>query len=172
MMLTWSESSVRFGHEMSYVIRDAVEQDLAMILTFLDKYLRRDYFITRWQLRHVLGHRYHTMVLALEGEGLVGIAIMSKASRTLLNLLVHPDERRRGIGDALLATLKVERVRAKLDVADGDPRDFYRARGFRSSGRFNDKGNIEIMVVDLDSPPEWAQFACSQIMPLFAIPSE
>lgn len=152
---------------MSYAIRDAVGHDFAMISTFLDQYLRRDYFITRWQLRHVLGHRYHKMMLAVEGERLVGVAIMTKASRTLLNLLVHPDERRRGIGDALLGSLQVERIRAKLDVADGDPRDFYRARGFRSSGRFNLKGNIEIMVVDLDSPPEWAEFSCSQIMPLF-----
>lgn len=152
---------------MSYTIRDAVGQDFAMISTFLDKHLRRDYFITREQLQHVLGRRYHELVLAMDWDRLVGIAIMTKAARTLVNLLVDPEYRCRGIGDALLATLQVERVRAKLDVSDGDPRDFYRARGFRSSGRFNSKGNIEIMVVDLDSPPEWSQFSCSQIMPLF-----
>lgn len=152
---------------MSFEIRNAVGGDFDALASFLDKYLSHDYFITHEHLRHVLRGRHHETSLAVEGECVVGVAIMTKRFRTLINLLVAKGERKRGIGDALLATMQVERVRAKLDVMAGDPRDFYRARGFRSTGRLNNKGNIEIMVVDLDSPPEWAQFACSQIMPLF-----
>lgn len=152
---------------MRFEIRRAQLDDESALGEFLDSHLRKDYFVTRAQLHEILDGRYHEMVVATDSCTIVGIAIMTRSARTLVNLLVRPADRRRGIGDALLSFLQVERIRAKLDVSDGDPRDFYRNRGFRSTGRFNIKRNIEIMVVDLDSPPEWADFSCSSIMPLF-----
>lgn len=153
---------------MKYDIRDATPDHFDALAGFLDAHLAGDYFITHEHLKHVLEGRYHETILAVGDDGILGVAIMTKTCRTLVNLLVAPDSRKRGIGDALLATMQVERVRAKLDVMAGDPRDFYRSRGFRSSGRFNGKGNIEILVVDLESPPEWAHFACCELMPLFS----
>ncbi len=113
---------------------------------FLDAELRRDYFIPRRQQAEILEGRYHMVWIAV-GEGrILGVAIVSKAKGTLVNLLVAKGARRRGIGAALLAKASVQRVRAKLDVSAGDPRDFYRARGFESTGEFNEKGNIELLV--------------------------
>lgn len=142
---------------MSYAVRDAVADDFAIVRAFLDEHLRRDFFIPSRQLSEILGARYHEMVLAIENERLVGVAIMTRAQRTLVNLLVDPCERKRGIGDALLSRLRVERVRAKTNVSDGDPTSYYRKRGYRTSRERTGKDHIKIMVVDIDSPPSWAQ---------------
>jgi N-acetylglutamate synthase-like GNAT family acetyltransferase len=141
---------------MSYSIRNAVADDFAIIQAFMDKHLRRDYFIPSRQLREIVSERYHEILLAMENDRLVGIAIMTRAKRTLVNLLVSPCERKRGIGDALLSRLRVERVRAKLNVSDGDPTGYYRKRGYRDSPERTGKKHIKIMVVDLDDPPNWA----------------
>ena len=142
---------------MSYVIRNAVADDFADVRSFLDLHLRRDFFIPSKQLGDILGGRYHQCILATDSERIVGIAIMTRAQRTLVNLLVDPCERKRGIGDALLSRLRVERVRAKMNVSDGDPSTYYEKRGYRTSPEATGKKHIKIMVVDLDHPPNWAQ---------------
>lgn len=140
---------------MGYLIRDGCEGDFDVVCTFLDLYLRRDYFIPHQQLRQALRLRYHEIHLAIDGNRVLGLAIVTRGKRTLVNLLVSPCERKRGIGDALLCRARVERIRAKLDVSDGDPRSYYQRRGYRGTGEFNKKGNIEIMVLDVDAPPSW-----------------
>lgn len=142
---------------MSYAIRNAVADDFVEVSAFLDEYLRKDYFVKHAQLQEILRGRHHEMVLAIDQERIVGVAIMTKRLRTLVNLLVDPCERKRGIGDALLSRLQVERVRAKLNVSDGDPSGYYRKRGYRDSAERTGKQHIKIMVVDLDDPPNWAR---------------
>lgn len=156
-MLTSPKSPVMVESAMSYAIRNAVTDDFAIVGAFLDAHLRRDFFVPRKQLEHVLTGRYHEMVLAFDQERLVGLAIMTKAQRTLVNLLVEPCERKRGIGDALLSQLRAERVRTKLNVSDGDPSGYYRKRGYRDSPERTGKKHIKVMVVDLDDPPDWAR---------------
>lgn len=146
---------VRVGVAMGYAIRNAVADDFADVQAFLDDHLRRDYFIPGRQLREILTGRYHEMILAIDDARVIGLAIMTKAQRTLVNLLVAPCERNRGIGDALLSRLRVERVRAKLNVSAGDPSDYYAKRGFRRSSERTGKKHILIMTIDLDSPPRW-----------------
>ena len=140
---------------MGYLIRDAVSGDYDALASFLDDFLRRDYFIPHRQLREILMRRYHSTVLAIEGVDLLGVAIMTRRSRTLVNLLVRPCERKRGIGDALLSRLRVERIRVKMNVTDGDPTGYYLKRGFRLSPERTGKKHIRIAVVDLDSPPRY-----------------
>ena len=142
---------------MSYAIRDAVADDFAGITTFLDEFLRRDYFIPYRQLRDILGGRHHRAIIAIDEERIVGLAIMTRALRTLVNLLVDPCERKRGIGDALLSRLRVERIRVKMNVSEGDPTSYYLRRGYRLSGERTGKQHIRIAVVDLDSPPSWTR---------------
>ncbi len=139
---------------MGYAIRDAVESDFDGVTSFLDRFLRRDYFIPHRQLREILRRRYHEMILAVDGDRILGLAIMTKAQRTLVNLLVDPCERKRGIGDALLSRLRVERIRVKMNVSDGDPTSYYLKRGYRMSQERTGKRHIRIAVVDLDSPPK------------------
>lgn len=139
---------------MMYAVREATRHDFEMLCAFMDRELRKDYFIPRRQLEHVLTGRYHRTWLAVEDHKILGVAIISRARRTLINLLVAGCERNRGLGAALLRACRCEIVRAKLDVSAGDPRDFYCSRGYRRTGEFNRKGNIEILCVDIDSPPD------------------
>lgn len=138
---------------MGYRIRDANPDDFDALMTFIDAELRRDYFIPREQLRQVLGGRYHTCLIAVEDGRVLGVAIVTKARRQLVNLLVAGCERNRGLGSALLSRSRAELVRAKIDVSDGDPRDFYCSRGYMRTGEFNKRRNIELLVVNLKSPP-------------------
>lgn len=152
---------------MAVVIRDAVVDDFDVIREFLDDELRRDYFVTGEQLRDILNGRYHRTWLAIDDNVIVGLAIVTNAYRTLVNLLVAQNQRRRGIGDRLLQAAKPERIRAKMDVSAGDPTQFYVARGYRTTGEINAKGNISIMVFDIDHPPLWGSDDISPLMPLF-----
>lgn len=147
-------------------IRDAVVDDFAGIRAFLDSELRLDYFVTGEQLRDILTRRWHSTWLAIDDGSIVGLAIVTKAFCTLVNLLVAENCRRRGIGDRLLQAAKPERIRAKLDVHAGDPRQFYVARGYRATGEFNLKGNIAIMVYDIKNPPSWGADHISPLLPL------
>ena len=152
---------------MSVEIRDAVVGDYAVVRSFLDVELRRDYFVTGEQLEHILSGRYHRTWLAIDEGVIVGLAIVTNAYRTLVNLLVAENARCRGIGDRLLRTAKPERIRAKMDVSAGDPRRWYVARGYRSTGEINSKGNIAIMVFDVANPPFDDVGDISSLMPLF-----
>jgi len=136
---------------MGYSIRDANAGDFDVVASFLDDFLRRDYFIPHRQLREVLARRYHRTVLAIDEGELLGLGIMTRRSRTLVNLLVSPCERKRGIASALLHRLRVERVRVKTNVSEGNPTEFYLNRGFRLCGEKTGKPHIVIAVVDLDS---------------------
>lgn len=138
---------------MGYRIREASLDDYDTLVEFVDLELRRDYFIPRQQIRHILCGRYHQTWLAVEEGKILGVAIISTARRTLINLLVAGCERNRGLGGALLRISKPEAIRAKLDVTAGDPREFYCSRGYLRTGEFNRKGNIEILAVDVDNPP-------------------
>lgn len=138
---------------MGYQIREAYIADYYTLVDFMDRELRRDFFIPRQQIHHILCGRYHRTWLAVEKGRILGVAIISRARRTLINLLVATCERNRGLGGALLRISKPEAIRAKLDVTAGDPREFYCSRGYLRTGEFNRKRNIEILAVDVDNPP-------------------
>lgn len=140
---------------MGYAIRDACGEDFERVASFLDLHLRRDYFIPHRQLRDILSRRWHECVVAIDQDRVLGIAIATKRRRTLVNLLVASCERKRGIADALLSRLRVERIRVKTNVTDGDPTGYYLKRGFRLSSEKTGKRHIRIAVVDLDSPPKY-----------------
>ena len=145
---------------MGFEIRNAGEDDYDALASFLDEFLRRDYFIPHRQLREILTGRYHEALLAIESDQILGVAIMTRSLRTLVNLLVRPCERKRGIADALLFRLRVERIRVKMNVSDGDPTGYYLKRGYRMSSERTGKAWIAIAVVDLDSPPRWVGSRC------------
>ena len=125
-------------------LRAARESDLVPLGFFFDTVLRRDYFLRRGQLEELVRGPYHQVYVA-EIEGvLVGVAITTRGTR-LVNALVHPAYRGLGVGRALVETSGATQVRAKLDMSTGDPRGFYFAMGFESTGRRNGKGNIELL---------------------------
>jgi GNAT superfamily N-acetyltransferase len=125
-------------------LRRATLHDAISLNFFFDAMLRKDYFLRRGQLTEILAGTHHKVFIAEIDCVLVGIAIVSGGSR-LINVLVHPAYRGLGIGRALVEQTRATEVRAKLDMHGGDPRGFYRALGYRSTGRFNAKGNVEVM---------------------------
>lgn len=125
-------------------IRPATRADLAPLTFFFDTALRNDYFMRRGQLNDMLASTCHQVYIAAIDCVLVGIAITTRHTR-LVNVLVHPAYRGVGIGRALLDHTRATEVRVKRDMHTGDPRGFYAALGFRSTGKTNPKGNIELM---------------------------
>lgn len=125
-------------------VRPANLSDAAPLTFFFDTILRRDYFMKRGQLADMLAHMRHRILVAELDSVLVGIAIQTSGTR-LVNVLVHPAYRGLGIGTALVEASGSSEVRAKLDMSTGDPRAFYKSLGFRSTGRRNNKGNIELL---------------------------
>lgn len=125
-------------------VRRALRSDETAIEFFVDTVLRRDYFLRRGQLADILSGKYHEVFVAELDGVLVGIAITTSGAR-LINALVHPAYRGLSIGRALVEESGVREVRAKTDVSTGDPRGFYQALGFESTGIRNAKGNIELM---------------------------
>jgi GNAT superfamily N-acetyltransferase len=126
------------------VVRPAGRSDLVPLNFFLDTVLRRDYFVRRGQLEELVRGSYHQVYVAEIDAVLVGVAITTRGSR-LVNTLVHPAYRGLGIGKELVDCSGATEVRAKLDMSSGDPRGFYRALGFVSTGERNAKGNIEVL---------------------------
>ena len=125
-------------------LRPAQESDLVPLGFFFDTALRRDYFLRRGQLEDLVRGPYHQVYVAEIDNVLVGVAITTRGTR-LVNALVHPGYRGLGIGRALVEASGATQVRAKLDMSTGDPRGFYFAMGFESTGRRNGKGNIELL---------------------------
>ena|GEM_PF-2065028 len=137
-----SEGATEHGAKLE--LRPALAGDEAALQFFFDTLLRRDYFLRRGQLRDMLRSSHHRVLIAEIQGVLVGIAILTRGSQ-LVNVLVHPAYRGLGIGRALIVSSRADRVRAKLDMSTGDPRGFYKALGFVSTGRRNAKGNIELL---------------------------
>lgn len=132
------------GRAAALTVRLARAGDLAPLTFFFDAVLRRDYFLPRGQLADMVTDACHGVHVAELDGILVGVAVTTRGSQ-LVNVLVHPAYRGLGIGRALVGASGASSVRAKLDMASGDPRGFYEALGFRRTGRRNARGNIELM---------------------------
>lgn len=125
-------------------VREAVPSDGPALTFFFDAILRRDYFLKRGQLDDMLADDRHHVLVAEIDVVLVGVAILTAGTR-LVNVLVHPAYRGLGIGHEIVKQSGAREVRAKLDVSTGDPRGFYEQLGFRRTGEFNVKRNIELL---------------------------
>lgn len=125
-------------------VRPAGLPDLVPLTFFIDAVLRKDYFLRRGQLEAMLRDRYHEILIAELDTILVGVAITTRGTH-LVNLLVHPAYRKLGIGRCLIERSEAQSVSVKLDMSSGNPRAFYEALGFESTGQRNRKGNIESM---------------------------
>jgi ribosomal protein S18 acetylase RimI-like enzyme len=125
-------------------MRPAGVADLVPLTFFIDAVLRKDYFLRRGQLEGMLRDRYHEILIAELDTILVGVAITTRGTH-LVNLLVHPAYRKLGIGRCLIERSGTQSVSVKLDMSSGNPRAFYEALGFESTGQRNKKGNIETM---------------------------
>lgn len=141
---TQSAAATAPDRAVSLTVRPAETGDAVPLAFFFDTVLRKDYFLRRGQLTDMLDSPYHQVWVAEIDAILVGVAITTCGTR-LVNALVHPAYRGMGIGRALVYHTGATEVRAKLDLSTGDPRPFYEALGFQTTGKRNGKGNIEVM---------------------------
>jgi ribosomal-protein-alanine N-acetyltransferase len=123
-------------------LRRMVEGDVSSVAR-----LERDTFSSPWRhetfLRVMTGEGTEIWVADLEGEGVVGYAVIWCVldHGELANLAVHPGHRNRGLGSLLLDRV-IERAGAKgvrnlyLEVraSNGRAADLYERRGFREIG--------------------------------------
>jgi GNAT superfamily N-acetyltransferase len=143
-MSTLPNPAIETAPPARLTVRPASIRDAVPLGFFFDTLLRKDYFLRRGQLADMLASPHHQVFIAEIDAILVGVAITTRGTR-LVNALVHPGYRGLGIGRALVQYTGATEVRAKLNMSTGDPRGFYAALGFRSVGRRNGKGNIELM---------------------------
>ena len=132
------------ARQVALTVRQAGPGDVLPLGFFFDTVLRKDYFLRRGQLEDLVRDEHHHVYVAEIDTVLVGAAVTSGDTR-LVNVLVHPAYRGLGIGQQLVRQTGATEVRAKTDMSTGDPRGFYEALGFVSTGEFNSKGNIELM---------------------------
>jgi len=137
--------------------RKATISDTAAIIKFVDFWLSgrglssnlpgvvNDYFVSHKQ--HIDYLRRYFVLLALDGDRIVGWAVRSQAN-VMLHLLVAGDYRQRGIGTKMIQILRPEVIRSKVDQSTGDPAKFYEKQGYEklAGERLGKRKNIELFV--------------------------
>lgn len=129
---------------MPITIRAATMEDVDAIASFLDKHLRKDWFMPMPRVIDTLSSGHSRCFLAVDDNALVGIALAGGKRPTLYNLLIHPDYRSRGIGKRLVLTVDPQRIRVKTNMITGDPSEFYRKLGYRAYYRDARRNHITI----------------------------
>lgn len=134
-------------------VRNAIRSDVTLIADFVDTYLRRDFFMPRRHIADTINDPWHDAFIALKNGRILAYAVMSRRTRCLTLLLVHPHHRRQHIAQRILTFAKPLSVRVKLDMADGDPTAFYRRLGYTPTAQFNKKRNIQVFTAPVSLPP-------------------
>lgn len=129
---------------VSLTIERCGPEDLEPMLDRLETLLHEDYFFRRKHFAAILA-RPQAAVYAIRVEGdFAAIAIVYEGS-TLQNLYVHPEHRRLGVGTSVLRWLNPEVVRAKTNMSQGDPTEFYSKNGYKSATVDPSKPHITLM---------------------------
>lgn len=131
--------STAFDDVLFHFARSA---DAAALSEFFDRTIRDDCFMPLGRIAEMIARRRtHRILLAVEGDRIIGAAIATAGSR-LLNLAVSPQRRGRGIGAELVRLLAPTYIRAKTNMSAGDPTPYYEGLGY-CAGRLteSDRGN-------------------------------
>ncbi len=123
---------------MNITYRKAIESDIELITSFLDSYLRKDYFVPKSKIHSLICGRYETskpdtVWLAFFNNIIVGLCFISRRG-TLWNILVHPEYRKNGIGTELIRISKPIKIRCKWNMSTGNPEKWYHDLGYGNVG--------------------------------------
>lgn len=153
------------GNLSMFFVRTATDRDLASIHELLLAAYRNTYepihgaekvsamnasWNTQTVLRSLIADTAGEFLVADDGKRLGGIAYATPSRALpktvmLSKLYVHPDWKRQGIGQALLAEVETcfptaERLRLEVDLENADAIAFYHAHGFEAVGRTENCG--------------------------------
>ena len=107
--------------------------------------LCRSSIITRglvgWGILLILKSSGITNAMAFDDEILIGVAVMSRKTKKLFNLIVNDKYRGLGIGKTMMGKLSPILVRCKTDMSSGNPIDFYNKLGYVHIGNYDLWGN-------------------------------
>ena len=108
--------------------------------------IERTSFTSNWRkgmFREVFYRRDSLFLVALQGEQIVGyvICLVEDEKSHIINLAVHPDFRRRNIGERLMlyalkesASRKATKAHLELRVSNNSAKKLYEKLGFRAMG--------------------------------------
>jgi GNAT superfamily N-acetyltransferase len=103
--------------------------DAEAVGQWVDMYVRDDFFFRRRHLTEVIAREDNT-VFAVLWDGLFAGIWIEYSGSVLHNLFIEPQFRGLGIGTALVNALRPVAIRAKTDMAAGDPTPFYERLGY------------------------------------------
>jgi len=135
------------------IVRPATEEDEIQILELLDNYMRKDFFMTSGHLHRVITGfdiygKYHLpckTYIAIHNEQIIAFGVVTGQADTLINLFVHPDYRKQGLGKEMIKLLRPSKIRVKRDMADGDPLDFYINLGYNMTDVDGQDSHITVL---------------------------
>lgn len=112
-------------------IRKAVPNEWKSIVEFFDLHLHNLYhdpgFLPSGMVRDHIGRG--NVIVAVSDAGILGVALTN--GRTLWNLVVNKNYRRKGVGSKLLNSIGPKYVRIKRHGGFPDPTSFYEKNGYR-----------------------------------------
>lgn len=112
-------------------VRPAVSSETDEVALLFDRFLDGRGFIPKGIIRNLVDKQNYVYVVRYAGK-IIAVAI-GRRGGTLWNLLVHPDFRSKGLGEALVRFLDPEKIRVKWTAKRpvSDPTGFYEKLGYR-----------------------------------------
>lgn len=125
-------------------IYDVQEADYLAVQEWLDRHLRGDYLFKKGHLLSII-RRPASKLYAVMLEGIYCGTVVYYAGSILHNIMIDPEYRGRGIGEAVIKHLEPKVIRAKSNMVAGDPVPFYQAQGYEPVGLDPARPHIVIM---------------------------
>lgn len=112
-------------------VRPALAGETDEVALLFDRFLDGRGFIPKGIIHNLIDKQTYVYLIRYGGD-IVAVAI-GRRGGTLWNLLVHPDFRSKGLGEALVRFIDPEKIRVKWTAKRpiSDPTGFYERLGYR-----------------------------------------
>lgn len=122
----------------------ATVADTLALCDMSDAGLKGDYWFPRKQMEGIIA-RPTSATWVVRVDGVCAGFLIFYSGSTLHNLLLVPEYRSRGIGQALIEFFQPELIRSKSNMGAGNPDPFYAAQGYAHLGADPERPHIHLM---------------------------